>query len=91
MYSFKCLPYRCVQLIEPALEKSEVKQIERLISIYMNQEPLSKFNASHGPENEKVHTYEDFIATKSTAPMDVCDEYIGNSIWREAPGKFIET
>lgn len=77
-------------MIEPALAKSEVKHIERLISIYMNQEPLSQFNTSHAPENEKVHTFEDFIATKSTAPMDVCDEYIGNSIWREAPGKFID-
>lgn len=76
-------------MIEPALQKSEVKHIERLITIYMNQEPLAKFAASQSPNNDEVYTLQDCIQSNPVTPIEISNGngHVRKSIWREAPGR----
>lgn len=78
--------YRCIQLIEPSLAESDVRYIQRLISIYMEQNALKSSNPdeSRSLGDDLVHTIDDCpqqIAAKSTEPTT------NESIWREAPGR----
>lgn len=83
------LPIRCIQLIEPSLSESEIRYIERLISVYMEPDTSKSSNCngnkSHG--NDIVHTINDFPneMTKTTEPTTAANA--DNSIWREAPGR----
>lgn len=78
--------HRCIQLIEPALSKQEVKHIEQLISIYMRQVSVGKSEAGHSPDIDVVHTFEDCIQSNTTKSIDLPNEQNEGSIWREAPG-----
>lgn len=81
--------YRCIQLIEPSLTEPEVRYIQRLIAIYMEQEASKSSNSEDSRlGDDLVHTIDDYpqeIAAKLTEPTtNVSSE---ESIWREAPGR----
>lgn len=74
-----------MQLIEPSLNSSEAKYIERLITIYMN--PANSTNNSELDINEVViHTIDDCLTDGPVEKMVTLFEQNRNSIWREAPG-----
>lgn len=75
-----------MQLIEPSLNLSEAKYIERLIVIYMDVNPSKVTNNSKLDINNVIHTLDDCLKDVPVEKVISQVEKNRNSIWREAPG-----
>lgn len=74
---------RCVQLIEPALSETQTQYIERLLAIYLDEEP-SKSNQSI--DDGKIYTLEDYTPKTVSSSVETAD--VEGSIWKQTPGKY---
>lgn len=79
---------RCIQLIEPALTDTDAKHIERLISIYMDENstksPSSEENGCILSADDKIYTLDEFL--HGNVPTESSSDVTVDSIWRVAPG-----
>lgn len=81
-FFFFALVCRCVQLIEPSLSTTEAKYVERLITIYMDENPI--INAKI--DEDTIHTLDEFLEKNQMEKLISTENHIQSSIWKEAPG-----
>lgn len=76
---------RCVQLIEPPLSKSQTRYIERLLSIYLDEnDASSNSHEKQSSDDEKIHSLADYAHQTLARSSSVPDS--DESIWKQAPG-----
>ncbi|XP_031640748.1 uncharacterized protein LOC116352352 [Contarinia nasturtii] len=71
---------KCVQLIEPALNKTQTKYIERLLAIYLDEDTSM---IDQTIQDDKIHTLEDYTPNNVIQTTEAPNAEA--SIWRQTP------
>lgn len=89
--------YSLLTLVDPALKIAEIKSLEELINVYIEEfSSLDEEQKSPTPTTEDIHTAEDLLANLELKnamdvmnPQDECTTAIKKfGIWSTVPGKF---
>lgn len=78
------IDFRCIHLAQPPLDQGETQQIEKIISIYANEDvDVMESTRTAGSIDSKVYTLEDDIEPP-TGTKSMPNQMV--SVWREVPG-----
>lgn len=77
-------------MIEPTLTDTDAKQIERLISIYVDQDaaklPSSDKSSTILSTYDEIHTLDEILHGNANVQAKSCSDVSIDSIWKMAPG-----
>lgn len=74
--------FRCIHLAQPPLDQGDIHHIEKIISIYVNDDSDGMETVTSNDSTEvKVYTLEDDVQPTNEPKTNQTA-----SIWREAPG-----
>lgn len=76
--------FRCIFLAQPPLDQGEIQQVEKLISIYTNEDVDAMETVSTSDSMDvKVYTLEDDVQPEP-GTKEMSNQMV--PIWREVPG-----
>lgn len=74
---------KCIQLTQPPLKPDDIQQIEKMILIYIGDQPIE--SSVHADDVQKVYTIADLPESVNDDASNANSERQIPSIWKEAP------